>query len=250
MKTILALFAPLQACAEKNNQKLANSASTNSTTVALSAEDAVLAHRFREIRGGALFVDATFETKGHVTLYRSSGFIFNGGFAQWSPQNNHLSSFFGDEKRGDRFSVPKTLRMVRYPPDAEYNKDWQDPDHVDTRRRFLGQPAVDTTVLVASRIPDEVPDRVRKYKGGLILKLRLTPETILVGWEVRDGKSYPYKYDKVGNAFIPEEDRAIGGDFCEAKPRLVLMSNGVIDMVHKKGWYIDPKTKQRIETDY
>ncbi len=108
---------------------------------------------------------------------------------------------------------------------------------------------MDVIVPVATRIPDEVLDRIRKYKGSLKLKLRMTPETILVGWEIRNGKNYPWKKDEYGRSYATDEDIMIGGDFCE-KQILFRMIDGKLQQIRRKGWQIDPKTGQKIEMDY
>ena len=139
--------------------------------------------------------------------------------------------------------------MLRYATDAVFNTNWN-RENVNAQRPWLGPPAADVTVPVASRIPEAALDRVRQYKGSLTLKLRLMPETLLIGWEVRNGRGYPYKRDKAGNAWDTDEDRMVGGDFCEARPMNFPTKDGVIDTVHQKGWYVHPKTGQKIETDF
>jgi len=141
--------------------------------------------------------------------------------------------------------LPKYLRYQRFSEDIPKTKAgiyWDEQD-------YDGPPEVDVIVPVATRIPDEVLDRIRKYKGGLMLKLRMTPETILVGWQVINGKNYPYKRDEIGNRLINDSELMIGGDFCEARS-VNEKINGKWILVHKKGWQIDPKTGKKIEMDY
>jgi hypothetical protein len=109
---------------------------------------------------------------------------------------------------------------------------------------FDGIVVADVTVPVASRIPDDVLDTARRFGGGLRLKLRLTPETILVGWDVRNYPDFqPGKRDQFGVLLTgPVVYHAVGGDFREAE-----IVNGI---AVRKGWYIDPKTGQKIETDF
>ncbi|VUZ22916.1 Uncharacterised protein, partial [uncultured Comamonas sp.] len=123
------------------------------------------------------------------------------------------------------------------------------PGHYWFRQGYQGPPEVDVIVPVATRIPDEVLDRIRKYKGSLKLKLRMTPETILVGWQVRNGRNYPYKRDEIGNRLIHDSELMIGGDFCEARS-VNEKINGQWVLIHKKGWQFDPKTGQKMEMDY
>ena len=236
LATLASLLTPLAACSQDKAKPV------------LSDEDAALKHKFRDIRGGELYIDAVIYTQTSI-LYKPDGTLFGVGYGSFGPKDNDRSSYFGDEKKGDQFAVPKTLRMLRYPDDAVSNRDWNG-HNIRDQGRWLGTPAVDVTVPVASRIPEAALDRVRQYKGSLTLKLRLMPETLLIGWEVKDGKSYPFKLDKGGGAYYAEGERLVGGDFCEARPRLVLMPNGMSDNVHQKGWYIDPKTGQKIQTDF
>lgn len=42
----------------------------------------------------------------------------------------------------------------------------------------------DYTILIASRIPDEVLQEIRKNGGGLRLKFRLKPDGVLFGWDI------------------------------------------------------------------
>jgi hypothetical protein len=44
--------------------------------------------------------------------------------------------------------------------------------------------AGDYTVPVAERIPDVVIDELRAHGGGLRLNIRLTPQGILVAWDI------------------------------------------------------------------
>lgn len=209
--------------------------------------DAAIKYRYKGIPGGGeLYIDATFHTRGRSLIYNARGILFARG--QFAPGGGQHRSYFGDEKSGG-LPIPKSLRMLRYPLDAKVNHQWDYVKFLDDQPPYFGEPLVDVTVPVASRIPDAVLDRIRKYKGSLKLKLRLTPETILVGWEVRNGRSYPFKRDQWGNAYVTDEDVMIGGDFCEAQAvdRFV---DGKIRLIRKKGWQIDPATGQRVETDF
>ena len=212
-----------------------------------SDEDIALRHKFRGLSGGELRVDAMVETDTSV-IYKPDGTLFAGLFGVFSPTKSIGTGYFGDENAADAFSVPKTLRMVRYPNNAKYNIDWEG-HKINEAGRFLGDPVVDVTVPVASRIPIEALDRIRQYKGSLTLKLRMTPETLLIGWEVRNGKGYPYKRDQKGDDINSWDDYMIGGDFCERQVRNVRV-NGEYRLLETKGWYIDPKTRQKIELDY
>ena len=83
------------------------------------------------------------------------------------------------------------------------------------------------TVPVAARIPDDLLDAMRKGVGGFRLKIRIHPDGPLIGWDLSRGFNLQY---------------FAGGDFREAD-----IENG---KVLRKGWYIHPKTGQKIETDF
>ena len=219
----------------------------SSTVGTLTKEDAELRDKFRDLKGGELFVDASVFLDNTV-IYKPNGSTFPGGLGYYGPGNGLKTGFFGDEKQGETFAVPKSLRYVRYPSGATVNGDI----HTAVANRqppWLGEPAIDVTVPVASRIPIETLDRVRKYKGVLTLKLRLTPETLLIGWEIKNGRSYPFKMDKNGLKYVTDEDVMKGGDFCERQVRDTPV-NGELKLVEIKGWYIDPKSGQKIATDF
>jgi len=200
-------------------------------------KDAGLRHRFRGVRGGEKRIDSFASVSG-VALYLESGLVFAAG----TFNRGAKISGYGGQSAGDRLVVPRTLRMVRYPEDSRRIADITYP-------AYDGTPILDVTVPVAERIPDEVLDRIRKYKGSLILKFRIHPKTLMVAWEVRNGRSYPFKRDEWGNAYTTDEDDMVGGDFCERR-----VQNRIIDgrsvLVESKGWYIDPETGQRIEADF
>lgn len=199
--------------------------------------DAALRYKFRGIRGGERRIDA-FKKEGGVALYLESGLIFDAGVF-----NRGASiSGYGGHSAGDQLVVPKTLRLVRYSADSRMLGGLTYP-------AYDGTPILDVTVPIAERIPDEVLDRVRKYKGSLILKLRIHPKTLMVGWEVRNGRSYPFKRDKYGNAYTTDEDDMVGGDFSERRVQHRYL-DGRFQMVESKGWYIDPDTGQRVEADF
>ncbi|WP_345794986.1 hypothetical protein AAG895_08110 [Thauera sp. JM12B12] len=199
--------------------------------------DGALRYKFRGIRGGEKRIDA-FKEEAGVALYLESGLLFAAGVFNKGAK----TSGYGGGSAGDQLVVPKTLRLVRYSEDSRRRGGIREP-------AYDGTPILDVTVPVAERIPDEVLDRIRKYKGSLILKFRIHPKTLMVAWEVRNGRSYPFKRDEWGNAYTTDEDDMVGGDFCERR-----VQNRIIDgrsvLVESKGWYIDPETGQRIEADF
>lgn len=199
--------------------------------------DAALRHKFRGVYGGEKRIDA-FSSVSGIALYLESGLVFDAG----TFNKGAKTSGYGGHSAGDHLVVPKTLRMVRYLEDSPIRGGITYP-------AYDGIPILDVTVPVAERIPDEVLDRIRKYEGSLRLKLRIHPKTLMVGWEVRNGRSYPFKRDKWGNAYTTDEDDMVGGDFCERRVQNRII-DGHFQLVESKGWYIDPETGQRVEADF
>lgn len=50
--------------------------------------------------------------------------------------------------------------------------------------QYFGPARGDYTIPIASRIPDEVLQEIRKGGGGLRLKFRLKPDGVLFGWDI------------------------------------------------------------------
>ena len=100
-------------------------------------------------------------------------------------------------------------------------------------------------VPVAERIPDDLLDDLRANpKGGMRIKFRFHPDGVLLGWDIQRRPGFdPNKRDEWGEAvYVGPVHSFAGGDFREAE-----IYNG---KVVRKGWYIHPKTGQRIETDF
>lgn len=233
MKAILAMLLPTAACSEQKGKGKP------------SDEDAALKHKFHGIEGGELVIDATYETKGKSIVIRGDGSYFPGGYGQYARGAGTVVGFFGDEKDGGKFPLPKVLRMLRYPEDATPNPRWLNPSENERPLPYFGDPTVDIKVLVAERIPEDLlADLRRDPKGNLRLKLRLTPDTLLIGWDIQRRPGFdPNKKDKWGEiVYVGPVHSFAGGDFREAE-----IFNG---QVVRKGWYIDAKTKQRIETNF
>lgn len=101
------------------------------------------------------------------------------------------------------------------------------------------------TVPIADRIPDDLLDDLRRDpKGSLRIKIRLHREGVLLGWDIERRPGFdPKKRDQWGEAvYVAPVHSFVGGDFQEAK-----IFNG---KAVRKGWYIHPRTKERIETDF
>ena len=206
----------------------------------LSPVDRALAHKMRGLKGGGFRVDALADIHG-LNIYDERGRLFYSKALQ-SQTNRDFMSYSGD------FGVPKSLRAVwrigKGSARSSTNMPF-DPATIEMTGNdgFIGGTIIgDYTVPVAERIPQETMDEVRKSKSGLQLKIRIHPEGVLIGWDIGAG---------VGNA--PDGTGAIhvGGDFREATPyffydrRTQIVCEGML-----KGWYIDPKTGQRSETDF
>lgn len=98
------------------------------------------------------------------------------------------------------------------------------------RIRYSALIVGDYTFPVASRIPDDVVREIRRNGGGLRLKFRLRPDGVLFGWDI----------ERISGG-LPRHSMA-GGDFQKAD-----IFNG---RAVRKGWYVDPKTGRRLETEF
>jgi hypothetical protein len=181
-----------------------------------SGGGADLKHRFRGIQGVTVTTSST-NRHERVTIATDSG--------KYIAAPSLISSrgggvfFFG----GDTLPIPKAVRITWREGDAKYTGNGGEP--------WVGGTIIgDYTIEVASRIPDEVLDTVRKDGGSLRIKFRLADEGVLFGWDIDRGRQAKEQYVMAG------------GDFREAE-----IYNG---KVVRKGWYIHPKTKERIETDF
>lgn len=199
----------------------------------LSDENKALKFKFRGIRGGEKIIGALEELSA-VMLYLPNGLTFARGVFNVGAS---ISSY-GGYADGDNLVVPKTLRYVRFSPDAKYKGDSRDPHPA-----YEGEPLTDVTVPVASRIPDDLLDDLRRdFKGGMRLKIRLMPDAILIGWDIE--RRPVSRYDDVNQrmTYGARVHTFVGGDFREAE-----VFNGI---AVRKGWYIHPKTGQKIETEF
>jgi hypothetical protein len=204
-------------------------------------------YKFRGLNGGELYADAAPEKPG-VMIFNETGKLFH-MTSLMSVRTNSKHSY------GAEFGVPITLRAT-----------WRDDEPtepgkpvnkvINTGDRYVGGVLLgDVTVPVAERIPDELLDKMRKYQCGFILKLRLTDETLLIGWELRLGRSYPFARDTHGNAYFrPEVDDTAGGDFCERRIEpLAVPPEGTLGRkfdLELPDWIRDKKTGQKVLTGY
>ena len=187
----------------------------------LTEDQKRLKQKFRGMKGGQLVVDA-FGVKDAVTIFNELGEVF---FTRGSvsPTNNSKYSY------GAEFGVPISLRATWRRQGDEVNGVIQNPIRATERYGIVAGGTVvgDYTVPVAERIPEEVLEGMRNKVGGFRLKIRLHDDGCLIGWDLSRGFNLQY---------------LAGGDFREAD-----RENGII---LRKGWYIHPKTGQKIETDF
>lgn len=179
-----------------------------------------LSHKFRGLRGGQLRVDSLFEARG-VNIFDERGKLFFSAASLIPPNGNFVGSY------GARFGVPESIRAEwrdRYLTTAD---PYQPPPPGYEGAFYGGTVLGNHTVPVASRIPDELLDAMRRGVGGFRLKIRLHPAGPLVGWDLSRGFNLHY---------------FAGGDFREAD-----IENG---KVLRRGWYVHPRSGQRFETDF
>lgn len=187
----------------------------------LTPEQKRLKQKFKGLNGGQLVVDA-FGEKEAVTILNEQGRVFYTSDTL-SIRNQSVHSY------GAEFGVPLTLRAMWRRQGEAVGGVVQNPIRGTERYGIYegGTVVGDFTVTVAARIPDDLLEAMRKGVGGFRLKLRLHDDGLLVGWDLSRGFNLQY---------------FAGGDFREAD-----IENG---KVLRKGWYIHPKTGQKIETDF
>lgn len=200
----------------------------------LTENDIARLRKFRNLKGGEKYVDG-FGRKEGVEILDEDGLLFFQR-SSVSPQNQSRYSYSSD------FGVPLTLRATWRINGPEVDGVIQNRMHsVRDELGFLrvagGIIVGDFTVPVADRIPqkllDDLPYYNKQKSMGFRLKLRLHDEGLLVGWDI-------------ANSF---ERAHVGGDFEEAH---VVYSGTPPNQTksHVGGWYIHPRTKERIETDF
>ncbi len=205
-------------------------------------------HKFRGMSGGELYADAAPE-KSYVMVFNESGKLFFQKDSM-SVRNNSKHSYLAS------FGAPITLRAIWR--DDEETTPGKPSNKVTLNRdnRYVGGVVLgDVTVPVAERIPDELLDKMRKYQAGFILKIRLTDTTLLIGWELRLGKGYPWAKDRNGNSYFrPEVDDTAGGDFCERRierrPSEEQLPGPHGWKLELPDWELDHKTGKKVYTGY
>jgi hypothetical protein len=145
----------------------------------LTPEQEKLRHKFRGLHGGQLVVDA-FGRKRAVTIRDEQGRVFYTS-SVLSPRNRSRHSYDA------AFGVPITLRAIWRREGEVVGGVVQNPIRItDQYGIYEGGTVVgDYTVPVASRIPDDLLEELRRNKHvGFRLKLRLHDDGLLVGWDL------------------------------------------------------------------
>ena len=190
----------------------------------LSAEDEHLKRKFRGLQGGQLRVDSLFQVRG-LNIFNEHGRLFFASAIITPPHRTNASY-------GADFGVPKFLRVewrdkTKMEPDGALKRGL--PDGAFYGGNILGN----YTVPIASRIPDSLLEDKRRNGGGFRLKIRIHADGPLIGWDLERG---------VGTGPDGSKFHHAGGDFQEA----YIYQGEVL----RKGWFIHPRTGQRIETDH
>lgn len=180
-------------------------------------------------------------------------------------------SFDRDEEIARLKAIAETTGIIHYGP-------WGS--------QYGGAIAGDYTVEVGSRIPQELIDDLRRDpRGALRLKFRLQPDGVLFGWDIERRPGMHTAAARQARAqgkdlYYPPAHSHSGGDFKEARPayyawdghgfkelprtlpdplseadQALLQQHELIlrdasRRLWEKGWYIDKRTGQKIETDY
>jgi hypothetical protein len=188
-----------------------------------------LNYKFRGAYSGQIVADAFGNMKDCVVMYDDKGNVFY--------QSGGLSLKNRSIYEQGRMRTPVTLRVIwRAANDSKCRMDNQ-------TRIFEGGTLIgDYTVPVASRIPDELLDAVREGKGRLRLKIRVSDEGPLIGWDIEQLSPFYNEVEAKRGVYFPSVFAMAGGDFREAG-----VSNG---KRVRQGWYINKKTGQKIETDF
>jgi hypothetical protein len=203
----------------------------------LSEKQRALRYKFRGLNGGELIVDA-FGEKEAVNIFDEHDQLVDAS-ASFSPTNVNMSSY------GAEFGVPILLRAEWRVDGPEVNGVIQnriEPDITKRDERYMGGIVIGNyTTKVAERVSEALLNEYRTNGGGFRLKIRLHDEGLLVGWDIARRPGFDPEKSKKGWHF-PEKYFMVEGDFHHA-----IIHNG---QVMEPGWYIHPRTKQRIETDF
>lgn len=191
----------------------------------LSAENEALKRKFRGLEGGQLRVDSLFIVRG-LNIFNEHGWLFFAAASMSPPRGNFIGSY------GAEFGVPKFLR-VEWRDRIEMEPDGALKRGLPGAAFYGGTVLGDYTIPVASRIPDALLEEKRRNGGGFRLKIRIHPDGPLIGWDLTRAP---------GSAPDGSKFHHAGGDFQEA----YIYQGKIL----RKGWYIHPRTGERIETDF
>lgn len=191
-------------------------------------EEKAVRARFHDIDGFDFRLDAVSAVQA-VVVFSESGSRFT---------SSSLSSPTNGLRMGNSsiYGVPRFFRVTWREGDWQRNNEPRDMAKIAAEPNGTfsgGKVAGDYIVPVAERIPDELLAEKRKRKLGLRIKLRIHPDGVLLGWDLQGPPGTGPNYGKYTMA---------GGDFQEAD-----IYNG---KALRMGWYIHPKTKERIETPF
>jgi hypothetical protein len=233
-------------------------------------------HKFRGIGGYELSITGTGTTEEqaiNVMIYTHEGnyFAAGSGFTGLGGQKRILAIFPP--------GPPEWIEVFMYRKGAEGGSGL-----FETRRHAYVPPTPllgHYKVPFAEHIPDALLDEIRKNGGQLTIKLRLHPDGVLVGWHIERRPGFNAEKSRKGLHYPPAYTHT-GGDFCEERRAYYYTAadgtikefdsdliNGRIPLppelaakgyfiakgnpdnqLRQRGWYIHPKTKERIETDF
>jgi hypothetical protein len=188
-----------------------------------------LNYKFRGAYSGQIVIDGFGDGKDCVVMYDDKGQVFY--------QRGSVSIKNSAIYDQGRMRTPVTLRVIwRAPNDPKCRMDGR--TGIFEGGKLIG----DYTVPVASRIPDELLEAVRQGKGMFRLKVRVSDEGPLIGWDIEQLSPFYNAAEAKRGVYFPSVFAMAGGDFREAA-----ISNG---KRVRQGWYINKKTGQKIETDF
>lgn len=158
-----------------------------------------------------------------VTFYReSTNSHFYKKNAMWRKNRVDCTCSSRD---GSTEGIPERARVTWREGDSGMNDTFVE--------KIIGEHVID----VGAAVSDTAIAYALKRGGGLVLKFMLAPEACYFGWHVN--------WARIASIQAVEYHE-IGGNFCEARYERDAQGN---DIFHK-GWHIDPRTGQRVETDY
>jgi hypothetical protein len=201
-------------------------------TVPKTDEEREILRRFKGVGDAGLTVDAIDDVVGLNILTDEDRILF---------MQSHLpSNGKADHKKGLRapFGMYKFVRVEWRDNYESLQYEEKVARGLPTDSRHVGGKLLGNHKMpLASRIPDAVLDDIRKNGGGLNIKIRIHADGPLIGWDIERREALWDRND------VTQEPRYMaGGDFREA---YVVGGKAL-----RKGWYIHPKTGQKIETDY